>query len=297
MKVADVTLNLHEQLRNMDLVWLKRCLTSIVGENKACWEADNAFCHLPDKDGTIPLMLGKHTSGVVLLFSEMFAPMMAVHSILLTKDPKFLMVSNDQSFDDAPFRISFLAHDWDVWESSSVERLDQLSPAMRHSPLRSHAWLVTLLGSQPLPRRNAESKILPRLKLGIQPPNFDFTKLRQNLIDNTDDVSRIRLLKGLHEKLWHELHAGMERFLSRLGVPDRCYELIDTVIQTCDHCNAFTPVPRRPQFGAQLAGHFGDVLIIHLFYLWNMQFMLMIDEALRYTVSALCHHKNASTLG
>ena len=50
-----------------------------------------------------------------------------------------------------------------------------------------------------------------------------------------------------------EAHAGMERFLPRLGVPDRCFELIDTVMRTCEHCNAFKPVPRRPRFGAELA--------------------------------------------
>ena len=167
------------------------------------------------------------------MVAEIFAPLLHVQSMLLTKEPKYLMTAHDKSFDDAPFRISFLAHDWDVWESSSIERLDLLTPNMRHSPLRHHAWLITLIGSQPIPRRNAEERILPRLKLATVPPNFDFTKLRQNLIDNTDDDTRVRLLKGLHEKLWHELHAGMERFLSRLGVPDRCFDLIDIVIKNC----------------------------------------------------------------
>ena len=117
--------------------------------------------------------------------------------------------------------------------------------------------MITVIGSRPLPYKNSEQRILPRLKLGTQAPNFDFTKLRQQLIDNNSDAERVRLLKGLHEKLWHELQDGMERFLRRLGVPDRCYELIDTVIKTCEQCNAFKPVPRRPRFGAELAGHFG----------------------------------------
>jgi hypothetical protein len=132
--------------------------------------------------------------------------------------------------------------------------------------------------------------------LGTQPPNFDFTKLRQNLIDNSSDSDRVRLLKGLHEKLWHELKDGMERFLRRLGVPERCYELIETVIATCEQCNAFKPVPRRPRFGAELAGHFGDVLMVDLFYIFNMQFMLMIDEAVRYKVAALLATKDAKSI-
>jgi hypothetical protein len=69
------------------------------------------------------------------------------------------------------------------------------------------------------------------------------------------------------------------------------------VIRTCAHCNAFKPVPRRPRFGAELAGHFGDVLIIDLFYIFSMQFMLMIDEATRWKVAGLCMSKDAKTLG
>lgn len=89
----------------------------------------------------------------------------------------------------------------------------------------------------------------------------------------------------------------MERFLSRLGVPDRCYELLDTVIRTCEHCNAFKPVPRQPRFGAELAGHFGDVVVIDLLYIFNMQFMLIIDEATRWKICALCMRKDAASLG
>ena len=47
--------------------------------------------------------------------------------------------------------------------------------------------------------------------------------------------------------------------------------------QTCDDSNAFKPVPRRPRFEADLAGHFGEVLVIDLFYLWGMRFILMLN--------------------
>ena len=73
----------------------------------------------------------------------------------------------------------------------------------------------------------------------------------------------------------------MTRFLQRLGVPDRCYELLDTVTKCCDHCNAFKPVPRRPRLGAESSGHFGDVLVVDLFYMCGMCSILMIDEAIR----------------
>ena len=85
--------------------------------------------------------------------------------------------------------------------------------------------MVTVQGYTPLPSQ-VEDRILPRLKLGLQPPNFDFSQLRQNLVDS-DTEGRVRLLKGLHEKLWHEPKPGMLRFLSRLGVPDECFKLVD----------------------------------------------------------------------
>ena len=115
---------------------------------------------------------------------------MAVH---LAKQPRTLEIAEDVSMDDAPFRVVFIAHALDAWESSSIERLDQLIVEHRHSPLRHHAWMVTLQGCQPLPIPSVEQRIIPRLKLTTQPPNFDFTKLRQQLIENTDDAKRVGL--------------------------------------------------------------------------------------------------------
>ena len=88
----------------------------------------------------------------------------------------------------------------------------------------------------------------------------------------------------------------MERFLRRLGVPDRCYELIKIVISTCEECNAWAPVPSRPKFRAELAGWFGDVLICDLFYIFNQQFLIMVDEAIRYKIAALLPKKDAASI-
>ena len=77
----------------------------------------------------------------------------------------------------------------------------------------------------------------------------------------------------------------MSRFLGILGVPDQCYELIDVVIRSCPHCLAFQPVPRRLRYGAELAGHFGDILVIDIFFLFEKMFLLWIDEATRYKIA------------
>ena len=244
----------------------------------------------------ISLLLDGDTCGPTHLLAEMLKPILHVMSMHITYQPRHLEIAEDVSMDDAPFRIVFISFDLDEWESSGIDRLDQLSVEHRHSPLRGISRVITIQGCTPPPSPMVEQRILPRLKLTTMPPNFDFTKLRQNLIDNDDDETRIRLLKGLHERLWHELYPGMERFLKRLGVPDRCLTLCRKVIEDCPHCHAYKPVPRRPKFGAELAGHFGDCLVVDLFFIWGHSFLIMVDEATRFKVSALLPTKDAKTL-
>ena len=55
-------------------------------------------------------------------------------------------------------------------------------------------------------------------------------------------------------------------------------------------------VPRRPKVGAELAGHFGDCLVVDLFFLWGTTFLLMIDEAVRFKVSSVLTSKDANAI-
>ena len=255
MKTSDINLLLNEQLKGLDANWLKRSLVSIVLEHRS---------HVTP-DTKMPLLLGTDTAGSTLLLTEIFEPFMHVDSMHLTKKPHHLEIADDVSIDGAPFRITLIAHQIDNWETSGIERLDQLTFDHKFSPLRGHDWMIVLQGSRPMQTQDVERRILPRLKLATQPPNFDFSKIRQQLIDENDDESRCRVLKGLHERLWHEMYPGMERLLKRLMVPDRCLELAKLVVDNCEHCNAFAPVPRRPKVGAELAGHVGDCLVVDLY--------------------------------
>ena len=89
----------------------------------------------------------------------------------------------------------------------------------------------------------------------------------------------------------------MERFLKRLAVPDRCFELVHEVIATCESCQAFAPPPpRRPKYGAELAGWFGDCMIGDLFFLWGFTFLIMIDEAVRFKVASHLPDRTANTI-
>ena len=66
------------------------------------------------------------------------------------------------------------------------------------------------------------------------------------------------------------------------------------MVRTCDECNALKPIPRRPRFGAELAGHFSDVVVIDLF---QRMYLIMIDEATRYKISTAFMAKDAISLG
>ena len=137
--MADVVLKLHEQLKNLDIVWIKRLLVSIVAENQPSG----------DESTTQSLMSGKDTSGTVLLLREIFSPIMIITSCLLTSFPKHLMVSDMISVDDAPFRVVFLGATVHSWESSSVERVDLLSVEQRNTVIKHHRWMLTIQGHKP----------------------------------------------------------------------------------------------------------------------------------------------------
>ena len=286
IKVSDVVFLCHEEFRNLDQTWLKRLLVGTVVECKA--EATASL-------GTsLPVLLDRDTLGVVMLLKDLLAPHIAAQSILVTHKPSHLAVAEEIDLLSSPFRITFIGLQLDCWECSGMERLDSLTPENRYAPIRDKEWMITVQGHTPLPSK-LEDRMLPRLKQGLQPPSFDFSSLRQDLLDS-DTEGRVRLLKGLHEKLWHEMKPGMTRFLSRLGVPDECYKLIDVVLQQCPHCLAFQPPPRRPRFGASLAGHFNDVLMVDLFYIFQGMFLLLIDEATRFKVVAPLAGRSAKTL-
>ena len=85
--------------------------------------------------------------------------------------------------------------------------------------------------------------------------------------------------------------------LSRLLAPDAIYDLLRTVVQMCPDCNAFALVPHKPRFGAELAGHFGDVMLVDLFYIFGLQFIMMIDEAIRYKVVEEVEEKDSYYIG
>ena len=70
-------------------------------------------------------------------------------------------------------------------------------------------------------------------------------------------------------------------------MPEECFDLIKLVVNSCPHCQAFKPVPRRPRFGAELAGHFGDCVVLDLFYIFGKHFYLHVKVAKELAVSTI----------
>ena len=81
------------------------------------------------------ILTGKDSQGSALLLKDILSPYLTVTSMSITKNPKHLITAEDVDVMSAPFRIVFLAHALDLWESSSMERMDQLTIEMRHTAL------------------------------------------------------------------------------------------------------------------------------------------------------------------
>ena len=86
MKVDDIKLLLHPQMKSLDAQWLRRILVSIIGEHQD-YVTDATY----ESDNSLVLTQGKETTGSVLLFTDMVEPLMHVMSALLTKKPFFEM--------------------------------------------------------------------------------------------------------------------------------------------------------------------------------------------------------------
>ena len=288
--VSDVYCVVPEELRSIDAIWLKRCLLDICGQYAL--ENPTPFQQKP--------LLGEMRDGTTELLVQMLKPLITVTSLHVTFELRNQEISVDVPVADAPLRALFIGRAIDSWETSGIENLGDIDPEHVLTAFRTPiAWMVVAQGYLPLPGSPdsaPEHRVLPRLKLVTQPPNFDFSRLRQQLWDSTSDDAMVQLLKGLHVKLWHSGTQDMERFLSRLGVPDRATELIRHVVEACPECCQFGRVPHRPKNGTELAGHFNDVVMCDLFYLWGQQFSLLIDEASRYKVAAELPTKDAKAI-
>ena len=281
VQVGDVELRLHESLRNVDSVWMRRCLVDLCGQS----------LHLKDHESQ-QLMIGKDTNGTTWLLVSMLAPYLKVDSVIITRKPATLQVSADVAIADAPFRLTCIGFTVASWETSDLERLDLVAVDVWHGALHGPHWAITLQGSKPLPVASQERRVLSRLKLQTLKPSFEFNKLAEKLRDG-DEAERFRLLRGVHDRLWCAQPPEMARFLSRLGgIPDKVYELLPHVVNGCAACNKCKPIPHRPKAVVELSGWFNDRVLCDLFFLWNLIWLMLIDESIRWKLIEYLENKS-----
>lgn len=142
-----------------------------------------------------------------------------------------------------------------------------------------------------LPQPYEEASIQP-VEPGDQPsalkPLFNFKKIYEKLpnLVNINELKAKRLLLGLHERMWHCPVMDFQNLLRRCGQPAEVIKLASEVVSGCAICRKFVRASRRPQFKSSLAESFNENVQIDGFQFKGSQYLLMIDEATRYKVSA-----------
>ena len=116
-------------------------------------------------------------------------------------------------------------------------------------------------------------------------PNYNLRRVLQKLpqlVAAGDNVKAKRLLLGLHERLWHSPINDYLNLLRRCGMDIDVLDLAKEAVQECHICRKFVRLPHRPQMRVGGAISFGDTLQIDLFFLNNITYLLMVDEATRF---------------
>ncbi|CAE8712610.1 unnamed protein product [Polarella glacialis] len=126
-------------------------------------------------------------------------------------------------------------------------------------------------------------------------PSFDLKRVTNRLFRTQDKALQLRLLLGLHERFWHAPQKDLHNLLWRAGAPAEILALIPEVIRVCGVCRLFIRPLSKPSLRAEFAGTFNAIVQTDLFFLWDMVFILFVDEATRYKVIALVINKEYKT--
>ena len=75
-------------------------------------------------------------------------------------------------------------------------------------------------------------------------PNFDLSQLLRQL-RTASRKERTRLLRGLHDRLWHAPHEAMISLLKRAMAPEECLELVAESLSgfSCENAEAYMTEP------------------------------------------------------
>ena len=101
-----MTLRLPDYLRNLDSVWLRRCLIDLVGKHHHFYDHKDE-----DNPARADLIQGKTTDGTTQLLIEILSPYLTVLSAHIIHKPLLLQPDSALAIVDAPLRLAFVAKD------------------------------------------------------------------------------------------------------------------------------------------------------------------------------------------
>lgn len=133
------------------------------------------------------------------------------------------------------------------------------------------------------------TQLQPEESVGQTPWTFGEWRPKQS-------TTSLRLLVGLHERLWHTPVMDFQNLLREVGMPADVVELASEAVQGCVVCRKFVQLPNRPQMRTGGSTNFGDTLQIDIFYWKGHVFLLIIDEATRFKTCAELRGQDSETI-
>ena len=124
-------------------------------------------------------------------------------------------------------------------------------------------------------------------------PSYDMSKVVKKLRAETHEAKR--LLLGVFQRFWHATTKDLTNMLNKTAIPQQCVKLISRsaafVACTRDHSPSLVCAQRWP-----VSSNFNHNLFFDLFYLWDRQFIVFMDEATRYKVAEVLGSKDAGSI-
>eukprot|EP00435_Cladocopium_sp_Y103_P071812 s194_g38.t1 len=130
-----------------------------------------------------------------------------------------------------------------------------------------------------------EFEVQDRKELAPIKPNYNLRRALQklpHLVESADNTRALKLLLGLHERMWHTPIADFTNLLRRAGMPTEVLKLAREAVLSCSVCRKYIRLPNRPQMRSRCIANFNDVIQIDLFKFEGSWHMIMIDEATRF---------------
>ena len=134
-----------------------------------------------------------------------------------------------------------------------------------------------------------ESNILPEWS------SYDLGASLRALRSDSEALQN-RALRRLHLRWWHATASRMKSLLQAAGVPGQVLKLVDPIVQTCAICRMWAKPGHRSITTTRFAENFNQAVQCDLLFIEEHVILHMIDEAIRWTATALLSDRNAETI-